>query len=318
VQLSKKFDDRGIFPIVVAVLIVVLIVALAFAALLFLPVRPVNFDQSKSVSSVAGVNKISLRLNADAGEVQVIYTNLSGQAMNIHVTAKGAVGLLMDPNSISLNFVQNISAGTELVNASVIVKSQLLGASNLNLHCDIQIDNSMRSKLDLSTSAGSITVNSTNASAFDQVSLSAKAGAVTLLIAPNVSLYGNISLATNIGASVLGWQDPLVKQNINVAASTKTGGVVLNMNQTIPMASTVSLNGSTEVGGVSLNLNMGGNVGASINSSAQIGGVHVSSKVGFTGTDSSLTSTNYPAQGNFRTTLKTNVGGVEVKAVSQR
>lgn len=314
--MSKKFDDKGIIAIVVVVLIVVLIVALAFAALMFLPVRSVNFDESKSVSSVAGVNRLSLHLSADAGEVRVIYTNLSGQALNLHVTAKGAVGLLMDPNSISLDFVQSTSADTALVNASVIVKSHLFGASNLNLHCDVLIDSSMRSKLDLSTSAGSINVNSTNASAFDQVSLSAKAGAVTLLIAPNVSLYGNISLSTNVGASVLGWQDPVVRQDISVAASTKTGGVVLNVNQTTPMNRAVSLNGHTEVGGVSINLGLGGSVGASINSSAQVGGVHVGSKVGFTGPDSSLTSTNYPAAGNFRTVLRTNVGGVEVKAVS--
>jgi hypothetical protein len=315
--LSKKFDDNGIFTIVVAVLIVVLLVALAFLALLFLPVKAVNFDESKSVSSVAGVNKLNLRLSADAGEVRVIYTNLSGQALSLHVTAKGSVGFLQDPNSISLDFVQSTSADTALVNASVIVKSHLLGASNLNLHCDVMIDRSMRSKLDLSTSAGSINVNSTNASAFDKVSLSAKAGAVTLFIAPNVSLYGDISLSTNIGASVLGWQNPVVQQNINVTASTKTGGVVLNVNQTAPMNRMVSLNGNTEVGGVSLNLGLGGNVGASINSTTQVGGVHVSSKVGFTGADSSLTSTNYPASGNFRTTLRTNVGGVDVKAVSQ-
>ena len=58
----------------------------------------------------------------------------------------------------------------------------------------------MRSKLDLSTSAGSVTVNATNATAFDQVSLNAKAGAVSCIVAPGTSLYGNISLSTNIGA----------------------------------------------------------------------------------------------------------------------
>jgi hypothetical protein len=315
-HLSKISDEKGSFTIIAAVLIVILIVALAFAALLFLPVKSVNFDQSESVASVAGVNKLNLRLSADLGEVRVIYTNLSGQALNLHVSAKGSVGFLMDPNSISLDFVQSTSADTALVNASVNVKSHLLGASNLNLQCDVLIDNSMRSKLDLSTSAGSITVNSTNASAFDQVSLSAKAGAVTFLVAPNVSLYGDISLSTNIGASVLGWQDPLVKQNINVAVSTKTGGVVLNVNQTAPMNRTVLMNGNTQVGGVSLNLDIGGNVSASINSSTQVGGVHVGSKVGFTGTDSGLTSTNYPAAGSFGMILRTNVGGVDVNAKS--
>ena len=46
------------------------------------------------------------------------------------------------------------------------------------------IDSSMRSKLDLSTSAGSITVNTTNATAFDQMSLNAKTGEVKMMVAP--------------------------------------------------------------------------------------------------------------------------------------
>lgn len=300
----------------VIALIVILIVVLAFAAVLFLPVKAVNFDESKSVSSAAGVNRLNLKLSTDVGEVRVIYTNLSGKALDLHVMAKGSVGFLMDPNTISLDFVQSTSADTALVNASVNVKDRLLGGSNLNLRCDIMIDNSMRSKLDLSTSTGSVTVNSTNASAFDQVSLSARTGAVTLKVASGVSLYGDISLSTNIGASVLDWQDPIVKQNIKVVASTKTGGVELNLNQTTPMDKAVSFNGTTVTGGVSLNLGIRGNVSASINSTTEFGGVHVGSKVGFIGTDKVMTSTNYPSDGNFAVKLRTNVGGVEVNALS--
>ena len=315
-HLFKISDDKGSFALVVVVLIVVLVVVLAVAAVLFLPVKPVNFDESKSVTSVAGVDRLDLRLNADLGEVRVIYTNLSGQALTLHVVAKGSVGLLMDPNSISLDFVQSTSADTALVNASLNIKDRLLGAANLNVLCNILIDNSMRSKLDLSTSAGSVTVNGTNASAFDQVSLNAKAGEVKMIVAPSASLYGNISLSTNIGASILDWQNPTVKQVIAVSVSTKTGGVELNLNQTVPMNGSVILNGNTEVGGVALNLGIGGNVGAVINSSTQLGGVHVGSKVGFNGSDNSLTSTNYPgAGGNFGVVLRTNVGGVEVNAI---
>ncbi|MGD0818815.1 MAG: hypothetical protein ABR986_10555 [Methanomassiliicoccales archaeon] len=314
--MSKISDEKGSFAIMVIALIVILIVVLAFAAVLFLPVKAVNFDESKSVSSAAGVNRLNLKLSTDVGEVRVIYTNLSGKALDLHVMAKGSVGFLMDPNTISLDFVQSTSADTALVNASVNVKDRLLGGSNLNLRCDIMIDNSMRSKLDLSTSTGSVTVNSTNASAFDQVSLSARTGAVTLKVASGVSLYGDISLSTNIGASVLDWQDPIVKQNIKVVASTKTGGVELNLNQTTPMDKAVSFNGTTVTGGVSLNLGIRGNVSASINSTTEFGGVHVGSKVGFIGTDKVMTSTNYPSDGNFAVKLRTNVGGVEVNALS--
>jgi hypothetical protein len=107
-----------------------------------------------------------------------------------------------------------------------------------------------------------------------------------------------------------------VKQNIKVMASTKTGGVELNLNQTTPMDKAVSFNGTTVTGGVSLNLGIRGNVSASINSTTEFGGVHVGSKVGFIGTDKVLTSTNYPSDGNFAVNLRTNVGGVEVNALS--
>jgi hypothetical protein len=292
------------------------VVVLAFAAVLFLPVKAVNFDETKSVSSSAGVNKLSLKLNADVGEVRVSYANLSGQALNLHVTAKGSVGFLMDPNTISLDFVQSTSSDTALVNASVNVKDRLLGASNLNLRCDVKIDNSMRSKLDLSTSAGSVLVNSTNATAFDKVSLSAKTGAVTLKINPGVSLNGDITLSTNVGASILDWQNPQVSQDIKVVASTKTGRVELQLNQTTSMNRTVTLNGTATTGGVALNIGIRGNVSASIDSKTELGGVHVGSKVGFVGADNALTSTNYPSAGNFAVSLRTNVGGVEVNALS--
>jgi hypothetical protein len=313
---SNVSDKNGSFAIAVVALMVVLVVVLSIAAVLFLPVKSVNFDESRSVTSTAGVNKLSLRLSADLGEVQVTYANLSGLALSLHVTAKGSVGFLMDPNTISLDFVQSTSADTALVNASVNVRDRLLGASNLNLHCIVQIDDSMRSKLDLSTSTGSVLVNSTNASAFDQISMSVKTGAVNLKIASGVSLYGDITLSTNVGASVLDWTDPLVMEDIKVVSSTKTGGLEMNINQTAPMDRTVILNGTTATGGVSLNMGIRGNVSASIESETGLGGVHVGSRTGFNGTDNALKSTNYPSSGNFEVTLKTNVGGVDVNALS--
>ncbi len=313
--MSKISDEKGSFAVAVIVLIVVLVVVLAFAAVLFLPVKAVNFDESRVVSSEAGVNKMDLKLSTDIGEVRVIYTNLTGQALSLHVMAKGGVGYFMDPNSISLDFVHSTSADTAIVNAVVSVKERLLGAANLNLRCDVIIDNSMRSKLDLSTNVGIIDVNTTNASAFDQVNLNANTGAVTLHITSGVSLHGDISLSTNVGASVLEWNDPFVDQDIRVDATTKTGGVELRLNQTTTMDKTVTLYGTTATGGVSLNMDIEGNIGAAINSVTNLGGVQVGSKVGFIGGDKALTSTNYPAAGNFVTHLETNIGGVQVNAV---
>jgi hypothetical protein len=314
--MSKISDKKGSFTIAVAALIVVLVVVLAIAAVLFLPVKAVNFNEYRSVQAATGVNKLNLKLSADFGEVRIVYTNLSGQALNLHVNAKGSVGYLMDPNSVSLDFVQSTSADTLIVNATVNVKDRLLGESNMNLHCDVLVDNSMRSKLDLSTSAGSIMVNTTNATAFDQIKMSAKAGAVTLRVVSGVSLYGDISLSTNLGASILDWTDPVVKQNIAVETSTRAGGVELHLNQTAPMDKMVTFSGTTATGGVSLNMDIRGDVGATINSTTNVGGVHVASKTGFVGNDRELSSTNYPAAGNLVVYLKTNVGGVEVNTLS--
>lgn len=315
-HLSKISNNKGSFAIAVVVLIVILVVALAFVAVLFLPVKAVNFDETKSVPSSAGVNKLTLKLNADVGEVRVVYANLSGTALSLHVSAKGAVGFLQDPNTISLDFVQSTSADTALVNATLNVKDRLLGASNLNLHCDVMIDSSMRSKLDLSTTVGSVLVNGANATAFDQITLNARTGAVTMKIASGVSLNGDITLSTNVGASVLDWQNPAVNQDIKVVASAKTGGVELHLNQSSPLNRTVSLNGTTVTGGVSLNMGIAGNMSASIDSKAELGEVHVGSKTGFIGTDSALRSNNYPSTGNFGVNLTTKIGGVEVNALS--
>ena len=315
-HMSKIYDNEGSFAITVAALIVVLVVVLAIAAVLFLPVKAVNFNEYRSVRSETGVNKLNLKLSTDIGEIRIIYTNLSGQALNLHVNGKGSVGYLMDPNSISLDFVQSTSADTAIVNATINVKDRLLGASNLNLHCDVLVDSSMRSKLDLSTSAGSIMVNTTNATAFDQIKLSAKAGSVTLQVVSGVSLYGDVSLSTNFGASILDWTNPIVKQNIAVETSTRAGGVELHLSQTTPMSKTVTFNGTTATGGVSLNMDITGHIGATINSTSNLGGVHVVSRTGFVGDDKDLSSTNYPDDGDLVVHLRTNVGGVEVNALS--
>jgi hypothetical protein len=310
-HLVKIINDKGSFAIAVIALIVVLVLVLAFAAVLFLPVKAVNFDQTKTVSSVSGVDKLNLKLNADLGEVRVIYTNLTGQALNLHVVAKGAVGYLMNPETISLDFIQSTSADTAIVNASLNVKDRLLGASNLKVRCDVLIGCSMRSKLDITSGIGSISVNTTNASALDRVVLSTSTGAASLHLTPGVNVYGDISITTNVGAAILVWNDPIVKQDIKVVASAKTGGVELNLSQSITMNKNVSLNGTVATGGVDMNLNINGNIGAEVNSSNELGGVHISKKVGFTGSDRALTSTNYPASGNFVVHLETRTGGVE-------
>ena len=56
----------------------------------------------------------------------------------------------------------NKGSFTIAVAAMMVVQDRLLGASNLNLHCDVLVDSSMRSRLDLSTTVGSIIVNTTN------------------------------------------------------------------------------------------------------------------------------------------------------------
>ncbi len=67
-------------------------------------------------------------------------------------------------------------------------------------------------------------------------------------------------------------------------------------------------------GGVNFAIDIQGDVGAKIASSVTTGEIDVLRKVGFSGSDAALHSSNYPSGYIFEITLRTTTGGIDIDA----
>jgi hypothetical protein len=99
-----------------------------------------------------------------------------------------------------------------------------------------------------------------------------------------------------------------------VNAKTTTGGVDMNVKQYEMLLGNVTLNAEATTGGVVFVIEIKSDVGARIESSTTLGGINVDKQVNFSGTESLLESDNYATSSNFKVTLKTTTGGINLEA----
>jgi hypothetical protein len=73
------------------------------------------------------------------------------------------------------------------------------------------------------------------------------------------------------------------------------------------------VNAETTTGGINLAMAINDDVGARIGSHTGVGGISVEQQ-GFSGNQSLLQSSNYPAGSNFLVNLRTTTGGININA----
>jgi hypothetical protein len=88
----------------------------------------------------------------------------------------------------------------------------------------------------------------------------------------------------------------------------------MDLRENQKLSGNVTLNARTTTGSVNLSMVIDNDVGASIESSTVIGGINEDVEK-FSGNETLLQSSNFPAGSNFLVTLRTTTSGININAV---
>jgi hypothetical protein len=305
---------RRPFLLPVIILIVILLTAIVFGALVFLPFYHVYFDQTNQVAK-AGVDNLLLDFQADVAQVNVFFRNLPDKMVVLNVTADGYMGIFDDPNrTIDVTFNHQTANNSEVVTSSVSRVSAWSLSYNLNVICDIYIDPSANLTLTVRSSVGQIMMNADTRMTFKTLSLEAVTGNVEASLAKGVVIAGMLSLKTTTGNVRFRMDKADVSGNVSVSLQSTTGSVNVNVAENQKLAGNVTVNARTTTGGVDLAMIINDDVGARIESHTDFGGINVDVQH-FSGNQSSLQSSNYPAGSNILLNLRATTGGIHISAI---
>jgi len=303
---------RPFYILPVAILIAVLLSAIVIGALFFLPFYPVHFNQANQVPE-ADVDNLLVDFQADVAQVNIFFKNLSGNMVMLNVTADGNVGIFDDPNRAI-----NVTFSHQTANNSVIVIANISRATrwpllyNLNVNCDVYIDPSANLSLYVRSSVGDIVMNADANMTLQELDLETTTGSVDVSLAKGVIIRGIASLKTTTGSVQFQMDKADVSGNISVNLQSTTGSVNANVTEN-QLSGNVTVNAETTTGGVNLAMVINDDVGARIGSRTVVGGISVEQQ-GFSGNQSLLQSSNYPARSNFLVNLRTTTGGININA----
>ena len=311
VEPERRMKRKPISTLAI-VLITLFVSAAVIVAIAFLPIRAVDITESRDAPYQTGVDTLDLDFTADVAQVNVAFEDLSGKLVTLDVSVTGRVGVFGSLDVLDLTFDSTTDGNVLTVTSEVDIISRY--SWSLNVTCDILIDPSMKASLDVKTSTGGIILNTQAGVVLDSLSLEATTGGVEAKLVENIRIDGDISLMTTTGSVKLSWDNVIVTKNLLVNGITTTGGVNVDINQDEELAGNITLRAEATTGGVDLTIAIQDDVGAKIESSVTTGGIDIDRQVGFSGTESSLQSDNYPANTNFDVTLKTITGGIDIDA----
>jgi len=319
----KERKPISTLAILLIVLLVVAVVIAALAGLVFLPVRTVDVGPLRhTVPYETGVNTLNLDFTADVASVNIAFENImdfQGRlAISLEASATARVGIFGSSDVFGSRWFS--SSDTKVGNV-VTVTSEVdvadggwPGYSSVNVTCDILIDPSMKTRLNIRTGTGGVVLETRAGVTLNSLSLEATTGGVEVRLVEDVVVAGDVSVKTTTGGVEFSWDNVIVTQDVLVNATTVTGGVDVDVKQDEELLGNVTLNAEATTGGVDFAMEIRGDVGAKIESTVTTGGIEIIRQVRFSGTTSLLQSGNYPASSNFDTSLKTTTGGIDIDA----
>jgi len=303
----------------ISTLTLVLIALLAFAAIFvplsFLPIRMVGVNEIRDVPFQTGVDTLNLDFTADIARINVAFEDLVDKLVILNVSATGRVGILIPSDLFDLTFhdaiVNNVLTVTSKVDT---VGRGWPWSSLLHVTCNIRIDTSLKTVLNVKTSVRQIVMDTRAGVVLRSLSLEATTGAVEANLVEGVIVAGDVSVKTTTGGVKFFWHNVIVTKGVLVDVKTTTGGVDVNVVQDKELLRNVTLKAEATTGGVNFAIDIQGAIGAKIESSTTTGGINIKRTIRFSGTSSLLQSNNYPAGINFDVSLKTTTGGINIDA----
>jgi hypothetical protein len=320
---ERRRKERRPTSTLAIVLIALLVIAAAIAAIAFSPVHTVGpVTRRMSVPSKSGVSILNLDLTADVAGVNIAFEDLTGEwqspSIILNASATARVGVF-GPSDFLERFMP-VWHDTTVASVLTVTEAQEVDTvgwswySSLNVTFDIRIDPSMNTSLDVKTSTGGIVLDTQAGVVLNSLSLEATTGGVEANLVEDVIVASDVSVKTTTGGVKLSWTNVNVTDDVLVNVTTTTGGVDVDVTQDKELLGNVTLRAEAVTGGVDFAIEIRGDVGAKIESSVTTGGINIVRKVGFSGPEALLQSSNYPAGSNFDASLKTTTGGIDVDA----
>ncbi|MBN1244006.1 zinc-ribbon domain-containing protein [Candidatus Bathyarchaeota archaeon] len=309
-QTAPKRRPYYILPVVI--LIAVLVSAAVIGTLLFLPFYPVHFNQTNQVPE-ADMDNLFLDFQADVAQVNIFFESMPSNMAVLNVTADGNVGILDDPNrAVNVTFSHQATNNSVVVIASVSQTSRWSILHSLNVKCDVYIDPSASLTLQVRSSVGNIVMDADTKVTLQRIDLETTTGNVDVHLSKGVVITDAITLHTTTGSAQFKMNKADVLGNVSVNLQSTTGAVNLDLAAT-NLSGNATVNARTTTGNVNLSMAIDGDVGARIESTTTVGRITVDVQR-FSGNQSPLQSSNYPAGNNFLVNLRTTTGGININA----
>ena len=298
---------RSFYVLPVVLLIAVLVSAIVISALFVLPFYPVHFNQTHKVPK-ADVNHLLLEFQTDVAQVNVFFENMPNNMAALSVTADDNVGILDDPNrAVNVTFSYQTTNNSQAVSASVSRATILPILFNLNVNCDIYIDPSTSLTLHARSSVGNIVMDADANVTLQILDLETTTGSVDVSLSKGVVIADFVTLHTSTGTVHFKMDEADVLGGGSVELRSTTGSVNVDLAALQRLSGNVTVNARTTTSSVNLSMAIDGDVGARIESETVVGGIKVDVQR-FSGNQSPIQSSNYPAGSNFLVDLKTTTG----------
>ena len=313
---ERRKAERRPLNILAIVLIVLIAGVSIIVSLSFLPIRTCDISETREVSYQEGIDKINLNFIADVAGINVAFEDLVDKLITLDVSVKGRVAVFGSSNLLDLTFDHTTSDNVLNITSEVdIVDRSWLRYYSLNVTCVICIDPSMNASLNVKTSIGGIVLDTQAGVVLNSLNLEATTGGVEANLVENVVLAGDVTVKTVTGGTKLSWDNLAITKNVQVNATTTTGGVDVDIIQPTELLRNITVNAEATTGGVDFSIDIQGDVGAKIEAETTTGGINKYLPYGFsTPTDQLVQSTNYPDSNNFEVNLKTTTGGININA----
>ncbi len=297
----------------VAVLIAVLLAAFVLSALAFAPVSQVNFEQTKDLDKTPGVTRLSLSLQVDDAEVNIIPQPLVGKAVILNVSATGWTGIFSSTQPINVTVASASANGTTIFDSRVSHTGFGVLSFGLHVVCNVYVDPSVKLTLHVQSSSGKIALNADVPMTLDGLYFTVSTGSIETTLTQGVIIAGPISLRATTGSVHFNVDNADVSGNITATAQSTTGSVNAEISQNDKLAGNLTLNAGATTGSVNLRMNINNDVAARIESSTNLGQISVDAQH-FTGNKSPIQSSNYPAGSNCLVNLRTTTGSIHITA----
>jgi hypothetical protein len=305
-------DRSGLAGILIAIVIVVIVI-IAAIALFLVPFKTVKVNNSQQATLSPGVQSLRLNASIDTGVIEVRFVNDSSVAASMTVVGSHRSGLLGPDQPLNVSW--NVANGTDSmdIDLNVSVGRNIGWFANNDIRCTVNISSQLKTSLTVSSSLGSVNVTTIDGVTLTGLDVRASAGGVRVNLTNGTTLDGPLKMDTSLGGLDLGWTDLRTTDNATVDLRASAGGIRLILVQASELGSNLTVQSSASLGGIDLTLDIRGNNSARVQSHADLGGVRISERNGFNGTDADLTSANYPASPVLDIRSNASAGGVNAR-----